>query len=205
MQTSFSWQEFLTQQPDFERNVGLLIVGAAPDVVLPSLSEGSHALDAMLVIALNSAMERASALRDMAGLKTTVVGLSMDWRFDFKNSYDVDFRICSEYGSRLSGQRHVRLAHLGYNGFSRNPQIGVFSGYTVAYVALQLALSLASTKVWIAGVPLSYSVLSTAVRLDGTSDMDLHVLGKQRYWMRFGVDRLQAAGIPVEVLGGASW
>lgn len=92
----------------------------------------------------------------------------------------------------------VPLNYLGDSGFSERAEVGVYSGYTVAYLASQLVLRTSVTHLTLVGVDLSYGA-SGASRFygDQNSPTDLHVLGSQIENMRYAVTRLRAAGIEV--------
>lgn len=92
----------------------------------------------------------------------------------------------------------VPLRYLGDVGFSERAEWGVYSGYTVAYVAAQLILRTTVSHVRLIGVDLSYG-LDSRPRFYGGEDAiaDHHVLGRQIENMRSAVDRMRSAGIEI--------
>ena len=185
-----------------------VVVGAAPTVLsdFELLDSRSGDKKPNVVFLLNSAMTLDDVARGMVGEEGLLYGVAMDWRFRFgPGSEHLDGMFVSERCDPPDARSMVRLTHLGYAGFSRDPRVGVFAGYSVAYVALQLCHFMRCSKVSIAGVPLSYGMSDSAVRIDGSSEMDLHVLGRQRYWMRSGLDALVNEGISVDLPRHVSW
>jgi hypothetical protein len=78
----------------------------------------------------------------------------------------MDYRLFAEYGEELRRVRHlftlegrpwgIPLRLLGAEGFSWDLEEGVYSGYTIAYVALQIAVYMGFKEVFYLGLDLRH-------------------------------------------------
>ena len=92
---------------------------------------------------------------------------------------------------------------IGNIGFSRNLDIGFFTGYSAAYGALQVAAHHGFSKISIAGVDFSYGSSNNRIYESSNGlDRDLHVLNRQIHTFRYGLKQCLAEGVAVDFIAG---
>lgn len=94
----------------------------------------------------------------------------------------------------------LRFEHLGNKGFSKDPRIGVFTGYTALYGLMQLVAWCEPKRVGIIGMDLDYGRNNPrAYQTKRGFDVDLQVSDAQITHSLAAVDILRAQGIDVEI------
>jgi hypothetical protein len=91
---------------------------------------------------------------------------------------------------------------LGYEGFSRDPRIGVFHGYNAIFGLLQLLAAAGASSLELYGVPMLY--WSTETRFDQAKrgvDVDLHRASDQVALTAWAIDLLRKDDISITVHG----
>lgn len=97
-------------------------------------------------------------------------------------------------------KERIVIPRLGRFGFSYDPQVGVFEGYTAAYGALQLAQMFSPGTIELYGVDFSYGLTQARFyQAQAGWDLDLHVHGKQIQNVRYAIRELANVGIGVSI------
>ncbi|MDR1426852.1 MAG: hypothetical protein LBJ08_03735 [Bifidobacteriaceae bacterium] len=101
----------------------------------------------------------------------------------------------------------VGLRMLGNEGFSRDPQMGVFHGYNAVFGLLQVlaGAGAGARRIDLFGVPLLY--WSTDTRFDQAkrgADVDLHRASDQVALLTWAIGLVRESGIAVTVHGGSA-
>lgn len=94
----------------------------------------------------------------------------------------------------------LRFQHLGNSGFSRDPRIGVFTGYNALYGLIQLLAWCEPKKIGIIGMDLDYGRNNPrAYQTKRGFDVDLHVNDQQIAHSLRAVKILKLCGIDIEI------
>ena len=114
------------------------------------------------------------------------------------------------YNSEISYFRESTISStmpihmLGYKGFSKEPGIGVFHGYTAIYGLLQILYYCKPAKLSLYGVGLNY--FSNETRFYQSTrgvDVDLHRANEQVKLVSEAIRQFEFIGIPVDVVGAS--
>lgn len=101
---------------------------------------------------------------------------------------------------RMNPSNFLRFQHLGNIGFSLDPRIGIFTGYSALYGLTQLAAWCRPQKVGIVGMDLDYGRNTPrAYQTKRGFDVDLHVNDKQISCALQAASILESRGIEVEI------
>lgn len=101
--------------------------------------------------------------------------------------------------SKIKLPRLARFSHLGNRGFSKDPRLGAFTGYSAVYGLMQLLNWFEPKRLGFIGVDLDYSRNNTrAYQTRRGLDVDLHVNDQQISYTLHAFDVLRANGIAVE-------
>lgn len=107
--------------------------------------------------------------------------------------------------ARNNDLRIVRYKLIGNIGFSRNINVGFFSGYSAAYGALQIAVGMGFDTINVAGVDLSYDKANNRTYPSATGlDRDMHVLARQIRAFRDGLRACADNKVSVGILAGGA-
>ena len=94
----------------------------------------------------------------------------------------------------------LRFNNLGNHGFSRDPRIGIFTGYTALYGLMQLLCWCRPTKMGFIGMDLDYSFDNTrACQKKRGLDVDLHVNDLQISYTLNGLETLKSQSIVTQI------
>lgn len=106
------------------------------------------------------------------------------------------------YFRRMRSDWLLPIQMIGYSGFSKEPKVGVFHGYTAIYGLLQLLYYCDVAKLVIYGVGLNYFAENTRFYQHSRGlDVDLHRSNEQVRMVAKGLERFEAAGVAVEIVG----
>lgn len=189
-----------------------IVVGSsprAPDLLKRELSAGFNG-NSTLIVGLNAAISLVEpALTECRSTTYGIWSLANDWRVasDLETILKpaLTERLVRLWSTNIKGSNFIAarsalvpLRYLGDDGFSLKAEYGIYSGYTVAYTAMQVLLRTGVQEIALIGVDLSYRPASES-RFYGPASArtDTHVLGLQVENMQHAVATVRKRGIAV--------